>query len=404
MKKKIINVATCDARNVTEESLKNFESITINAAILITGERSKELLNRYPVKVNAANILEVPDGEDINVKTVNGKTEIGPDSDGTGVFLVVNGKLTIENESLEAVKRYSGIMVNGKLLMPLSCKGKLNNITVNGKTEYYPDGAAIMKADFEVDNLFISRAANSFYYCPGNLFLLNIDLDVEKLLSKGIKFSAKRIIIAEALLNKLVSQFMEEDEIVRVPNGSRFIDNDLELKANIIKKYGTKLCVCGDVVIKDAEALESLEYLFSDGTVSVSKELEAAFVEKEFVCDELKIIDPNKGNISERPFVKIGYSVIDEYPDGVNVEDCAKVILSKDLKPEDIIEKLRISGCAFVECAKEQEEAVNMISNDVAMIRTSEEEREEETIGGVLGSLFGNLKDTQMINAVRYDM
>jgi hypothetical protein len=45
MKNKVINAATCDAREVTEESLAGFEHITINAAILIVGERSRELLN-----------------------------------------------------------------------------------------------------------------------------------------------------------------------------------------------------------------------------------------------------------------------------------------------------------------------------------------------------------------------
>ena len=44
MKKKVINAATCDARSVTEESLAGFDKITINAAIMIVGERSKELL------------------------------------------------------------------------------------------------------------------------------------------------------------------------------------------------------------------------------------------------------------------------------------------------------------------------------------------------------------------------
>ena len=45
-KNKMINAASCDARAVTEESLAGYENITINAAILIVNERSKELLNK----------------------------------------------------------------------------------------------------------------------------------------------------------------------------------------------------------------------------------------------------------------------------------------------------------------------------------------------------------------------
>ena len=79
-KNKMINAATCDARAVTEESLAGYENITINAAILIVGERSKELLNKYPVTMNVANVLEVPDGDNITVQAINGKGEIGPDA------------------------------------------------------------------------------------------------------------------------------------------------------------------------------------------------------------------------------------------------------------------------------------------------------------------------------------
>ena len=70
-KNKMINAATCDARAITEESLAGYENITINAAILIVNERSKELLNKYPVTMNAATVLEIPDGENISIKSIN---------------------------------------------------------------------------------------------------------------------------------------------------------------------------------------------------------------------------------------------------------------------------------------------------------------------------------------------
>ena len=396
-KNKMINAATCDARDVTEESLAGYENITINAAILIVGERSKELLNKYPVTMNVANVLEIPDGENISIKSINGKGEIGPDADGTGVFLMVNGKLTITDGSLEAVKSYYRIMVNGKILMPKSFEGQFSNIQVSGKTEYYPNGSTILKADTEIDDLFIARAANTLYYCS------------EKLLSKGLKFTAKKVVIAESLIGKLVSLFDEEAEIVKAPDGTKLIDDDLELKPKTIKKYGTKLCVTGDVSIKDAEALSSLEYLFTDGTVSVNKELEDAFDEIESVYDELRIIDPDLGLIVDRPMVKVGAAVLGKYPKGVRVEDCAKVTLAEDLSAEDIMEKLHIVDCAMVICTKEQEEAVNMIAEDVAMIQVSgqdsdDEDGEDGGALGMFGSFLGKLKDTQIINAAEYKM
>lgn len=405
-KNKMINAATCDARAVTEESLAGYENITINAAILIVGERSKELLNKYPVTMNVANILEVPDGQDVSVQSINGVGEIGPDADGTGVFLMVNGKLVIADGSQEAVKSYYRIMVNGKVLMPKSCEG-LANVQVSGKTEYYPDGATILKADTQIDDLFISRAANTLYYSSGNLYFLDTGIDAEKMVSKGLKFTARKIVIAESVIGKLVSLFDEETEIIKVPDGTRLIDDDLELKLKTIKKYGTKLCVSGDVSIKDAEALSSLEYLFADGTVSVSKDLEEAFEEIESVYDKLKIIDPDLGYIVDRPMVKVGAAVLKKYPKGVQVEDCAKVTLSEDLSTTDIMEKLHIMDCAMVICTKEQEEAVNMIAEDVAMIQVAgqaQEDEEDGMVGGMLGSFLGKLKDAQVINAAEYKM
>ena len=404
-KNKMINAATCDARAVTEESLAGYENITINAAILIVNERSKELLNKYPVTMNAATVLEIPDGDNISVQSINGKGEIGPDADGTDVFLMVNGKLFIADGSQEAVKSYYRIMVNGKVLMPKSFEGRFSNIQVSGKAEYYPDGATILKPDTEIDDLFVLRAANTQYYCSGNLFFLDTGIDSEKLLSKGLKFTAKRVVIAESLIGKLVTLFDEEAEIVKVPDGTQLIDDDLELKPKTIKKYGTRLCVTGDVSIKDAEALSSLEYLFSDGTVSVNKELEDAFDEIESVYDELRIIDPDLGLIVDRPMVKVGASVLGKYPKGVRVEDCAKVILSEDLSAEDIMEKLHIVDCAMVICSKEQEEAVNMIAEDVAMIQVSGQDSDDEDgEDGMVGSYLGKLKDTQVINAAEYKM
>ena len=407
MKSKVINAATCDARDVTEESLAGFDSITINAAVLIVGDRSRALLSRYPVTLNAATILNVPEGENVTLRTVSGKGEIGPDADGAGIFLLVNGRLTVLDGSAEAVKSFYRILVNGKLLMPKSCQGQFQNVRVNGKTEYYPDGAAILKADTEVDDLFVSRAAKPLYYCSGNLFFLDAGLDTERLLAKDLRFAAKKLVIAESLLGALVAQFDEETELVRVPDGTRRVDGDLALTPKAIKKYGPKLFVCGDVSIRDAEALPALEYLYADGTVSVDRPLADAFDEIDCVCGELRLVDPGLYCISDRPAVRIGAEMLKEHPNGVMVEDCAKVTISGDLSPEDIREKLRITDCALVVCSKEQEEAVHMIAEDTALIRAarnSGDGTESGSLGGILGSILGIAKDTQVINAAEYKL
>ena len=394
MKKKVINAAFCDTRDVTEDAMSGFDSITINAAALLTDAKSRELMSRYPVTLNAATVVDAPVG--VLVKNVNGKHEIGTDADGENTLLIVNGKLTFENGSLDAAKRFCRIILNGKALMPRSFMGQLQNLTVNGKCEYYPDGAAILKKDTEIDGLFVARASKQSYYCAGALFFLDAGMDTEWLLEKGLRFTAKKIVIAEGLLGKLLPLIDEETEMTCVPDGTRLIDDDLELLPRTIRKYGPKLCVCGDVLIEDAEALSALEYLYADGTVRVSKLLAEKLEEVECVCDELKVIDPDVGYLCDRASVKVGPALLRQYPNGLRIEDCAKVTLSADLSPEEIMEKLQIADCAFVRCTKEQEEAVGIIAEDVAKIGTLGEDAED--------GLPGQPEDVQTINAAEYKL
>ena len=61
----------------------------------------------------------------------------------------------------------------------------------------------------------------------------------------------------------------------------------------------------------------------------------------------------------------------------------------------------------MIVCTKEQEEAVNMIAEDVAMIRIAgqdQEDSEDGMVDGILNGFFGKLKDAQVINAAEYKM
>ena len=404
MKKLMINTSVCDTREVAEETLSSYESVTINAGALITSDRSKDLLARYPVRINAGSTINLPEGEDIKVQTVNGRYEIGPGTDGNGAFLFVNGRLTIADGSLEAVKSFRKIFVNGRTVMPRSFKGAVTNIEQNGRTEFYPDGAFLMKGDTEVDDLFTARASAKLYYCPGTLFFLDTGLDTGRIEEKDLRFSAKKAVIAESLLDCLIARIDEETEIVRVPDGTALIDDDLELKPRTIRRYGKKLYVDGDVTIMDEEALSELEYLHADGDVKISKELEEAFEKIDSEYDELKVIDPDKGLVSDLPSVRIGTSMLRKYPDGVTVEDCAKVTIADELSPDDILEKITIKDCAVVYCSEEQEDAVNAVVSDVAYVKIRKDGEDSGGIMGAIGDALGELRDSNIINATEYKL
>ena len=272
-----------------------------------------------------------------------------------------------------------------------------------GKTEYYPDRAAILKARTQIDDLFIARASRSLYYCSGPLFFLDTGIDTGKMLEKGFRFAARKIVVAESLLGKLLSLFDEETELVRVPDGTRLIEGELELQPKTIRKNGTKLYVYGDVTIQDAEALSSLEYLYADGTVSINKELEDAFDEIDSTYRELKLIDPDIGYITDRPTVRIGSAMLDTHPKGLQVEDCARVILSGELTEKEVLEKLRVTDCAMVICPKELKSAVSMIAEDVAMIRVSDPDRENDEDESQ-DPFSESDENTQVITAAEYRM
>ncbi len=405
MKKMVINVASCDTRNVTEETLAAYESVTINAALVVTGDRSKELLAKHNVEINAASIVYIPESIGVSLTKINGRHEIGAESFGEKVFLIVNGVLTFENGSLEAASSYYKILLNGKAIMPNSFKGKLPNLSVNGKTLYYPDGATLIKSNTEIDDLFIMRAGSKRYHAPGMMFFLDNTIDTDKLSEKNLTFSSGKIIMVESLLPKLIPHIDEETEIVKVPDGTVRVDNDLELNDYVIKEYGKKLFVSGDMSIEERSSLLALEYLNCTGRISLNGDLCDDFDKLGAIYGELKVRDTSVCYITDKPFTKIGKSMLKKHPGGICVEDCACVNLSEDLTAQEIEDMIKISDCALIRCSKEQEEAVNMIARDVAKIDVrGAGDDDGEKNKGMLGEIFENIKDARIINAAEYSL
>ena len=73
-KKLMINYANCDARNILEENYAHYEQITINCAMVLTNPNAKTVMNKLPLVLNCANVLEIEG--DVDLRTVNGSSEI----------------------------------------------------------------------------------------------------------------------------------------------------------------------------------------------------------------------------------------------------------------------------------------------------------------------------------------
>lgn len=410
-KKLIINCASCDARKVREETLAGYESATINAAVILTNSESREILNRHNVALNCADVVDV-EGE-VRLSTVNGAAEIRSTDELTeNVYLIVNGKLSIGPDTGEVLKRYVGIQVNGTVEYPESVSAVLGGMTVNGSAVCYPDGAVVLKRSAVIDRTFALRAREGLYWSAKRMILVDPKLDPALLAKKGCTFSAKEFILAEGLAEAMMPMLDERAEMILVPDGTAVVLDDVTLSDTIVRKYGPKLYILGDLkVMEDGrDALERLEYLTVRGDATVQASMEALLLEKaDQITGEVKVLERQSRILSDKTVAKISKWLLEREKVGLRVEDCAVVKIDADVPRELIVEKLTISDCAVVRCAPEQEDAVSFVSEDVQMIHTGEE-TEADALGNVgdiiraaLGRGDGN-GDNKVINCASYVM
>lgn len=397
----VINCALCDATQTREETLQAYDQVVINAATVLVSEESVQLLHRYNVSLNAAAVYTVPAG--CRPKIQNGRYTISGDrAPERPTALMVNGALTIQPGSKEALRGYAAILVNGSVSCPESLSGQLPQLQVNGSTIIYPDNAILLKRTFVVDPVFVLRAKKADYFAQRRVVLVDDGLDVAALADKGVKFLTRQAIVAQPLLEQAIPLFDDETEIVAVPQGCAFVNDDLKLTDAALRKHGTKLYVNGNLLLTTdaSHALGQLEYLKVNGTVLLPASLLESFEALNAEYNDLKVV---KGTlVTDRPAIKVGLDALQQ-EDGLELMDCAAVTLSPDLPPQLIREKLAISDCAVVNCTPEQRDAVEAVSQDVAAI-------EDGTDGDAdAGSPLGFLKDLfsgkrKMVNAANYQL
>ena len=408
MKKMIVNCATCDMRTVSEETLQAYEQIVVNAATVLVTAKTKELIHRYNLMLNAADVHEIPEGEDVRLIQQNGSYHLTGDSaprEGELSMLMVNGSLTIGDDALEAAQAYYSIQVNGSVLLPKSMAGKLGNLSVNGSTDTYPDGAILLRRNAVIDRTFPLRVReNALYWASRRLVFTDAELNVEKLAEKGVRFASRLALIAESLAEAVTPLLTEDTDILVVPDGTKFANGYAIMDRRFLKKHGTKLYINGDLIVKPeaADVIPEIEYLYVNGQVKIPQDLVDAFEEIGAEYEELVIQKPYGKVIEDVVRAAVDTKLLEKYPDGVQVTDCAMVRIAKDVAPELILERLAIADCAKVFCTEEQEAAVSAVSKDVAMIG-SMGDLGEDVMDLVTGSLHLN-PNLKVINAADYVM
>ena len=409
MKKMIVNCATCDMRKVSEETLQAYDQVVVNSAMVMVTPESKALVNRYNVALNTAEVLEVPEGANVRVSSHNGAYELTADrlpQEGEIVYLMVNGSLTIAPDALEAAQAYRQIRVNGAVILPRSMAGKLSNLSVNGATETYPDGAIQLRRNAIIDKTFPLRVReNGLYWASRRLVFTDPALDVGKLIQKGVRFAAPKALLCESLAEAVAPLLAENTDILIVPDGTRFVNGYAKMNKRYLKKNGPRVYVNGDLFVEAdaAEVFPQVEYLYVNGAVKVPADLADAFEEIDAQYDELEIVKNWDKIIEDQVRVKVDEALLDKYAKGLLVRDCVTVKLARDLAPELILERLSISDRVEVYCTEAQEAAVGAVAKDVTSINTGADE-EGMGVGDIVTGSLGINPDVKVINAADYVM
>lgn len=407
----MINCATCDARNILEENYAHYEQITVNSAVMLTDLNAKTILNKLPITLNCANVVEV-EGE-VDLRIVNGSGEIkSSDAVPNGkYYMLVNGSLTIGPDTQAQLAPCVGMTVNGSLTCPEHVYAALTGVKVNGSTTCYPDQAIVLKRNAVIDKWFALRAKNSLYWAGRRMIMVDPELDADQLRAKGATFRAREVIVAQSKVETIIDLIDENAELVIVPDGTAVVLDDITLDTDTVRRYGTRLYVIGDVTVPETEhGLENLTYLNVRGDIKVPQELKENLLSVlSDISGAVKIAKPSGAVLEDKPFVKITKWMLEQQPMGMEVNDCAIVKIADDIPKDWIVQRLRIEDCGIVKCSEELEDAVTMICSDVGQIGGigGAEGDDALGIGGILKTAMGGIKsvlETKVINATNYTL
>lgn len=202
--------------------------------------------------------------------------------------------------------------------------------------------------------------------------------------------------MAEALAERAVPLFDEKTDIEVLPDGCAYVDDDSLLDDTLLRRYGGKLYVDGDLTVSgdSAGALDQVSYLRVNGTLLVSRGMKDRVLGLDAVYDSLCVVGGTL--LKDRPTVEVSAAMLEAGSDGVSVMDCAEVVFAGDITPALLKEKLvSLTGCACVNCTEQQRPVIEAIAQDVAHISCGGEEEESEEARD---------EDTVSISAVSYTL
>lgn len=398
----IINCDVCDARKAKEEDLSGYEHILINTDLLLVTQESKGLLERLPVMCNTDNMVELEGDANVIVQNENyviGGAAAVPENS----VLAVNGDLEIRPDAArETLENFRAVTVNGDFLSPVSLAGCLQNLTVNGSMEAYPDDCTVLEAVFVPDRYFHLRAKEGRrYYVAKEVRLTDPEAGIAMLKEKNIRFVTPAFLVPEERAEESLDLFEETSRMEVIPRGMTFVGADAKLNEKLLKTHGKNLYIKGNLTLEEESAplLSQVEKIRVRGTVRVPEKLEEAVLSSEIEYDSVEILEEEKGRILEnRSSATLNTSMLDASPEGIVIQNCAVLKIKEDVEPQKILDLVKIRNCAQVHCTEEQKPAVELVGTNVAQIGTGEDGKDGM---GFLG-MMGNAAISKVINADKY--
>ena len=404
----LINCDFLDARNVNEENYKDYEKIMINCDLVLSNKRASDIIAKLPIILNCDSVIELPDDIDSTVKTMEGDYTIeGTDMVEPNSILRVEDNLFIKNGTEDVLKNYYYILVGGDLICPKNLYGVLPKLKVDGDTHTYEgDGdISIQKSKLKLDKIFSLRAKpNTTYVARRIVYGTEEEGVITKLAESGVKFLTKEIVVRESELEHAVAMVDDTVEITVVPDGVACITGDATLDNKFIEETGGEAFVTGELELtKDSvELFPMIKHVVVNGNCRVPYSLEEDFSKLDIECKKV-VLEKGK-KIMGHPSVKLDRGLLDASPDGISVTGVARVKLTEDIQPAEILEKLQFKGVAQIKCSKDQEAAVAAVSEGVAKIgsfsASGEEGEDGMGVKDALGAVFGGSGPLDIIKGI----
>ena len=226
------------------------------------------------------------------------------------------------------------------------------------KTFYLNDGdICIMPTDEMAD----CESFGSFNEPAPKLYSKPFEL-WEKLAEKHIRILTGKAIVAESLLDTAALLLDEDAEIILVPEGCSCVKGDICLDQKLVRRYGKKLLITGNVTDAQTGVAAALEYLQVIGQAMIPESELEAF---ESVCESCSEVTNYKGKLLR----DIGELAVDqkllEAAKELTVVDCGCVRVVEGVTAEQIKDRLFLKDCGAVECAEELQGILRLQSDGV---------------------------------------